>query len=402
MTRKLSTIFILIIFLFNTSSVTFAAASPQDIIQKNKTNFQQMSQNIIDTNKQITDSNTQTEKLNKVIQTGTIEITKSEKKIVASKEQMQQITKQVQSSQKLANTRLRQMYMSGYSDDYVVVLLTSKNVSDFFAKQEAVRSLRAFDKKIMDDLETKKEIQNQTMTNLKTENEKLQQLKNSNVVSLKQLGDKKKTLQDLVAKFNQEKDSAAQIIKENEESLVAHAISVINSQSSTSDSIKGGVDTLKSLSLQLNTASVKQKCTDNINLGNKKIAAMLAESEKNAKSAKQVTSVKSAPSYNRGGDPTNKASYTMNATAYTGGTYTAMGLRPVRDVSGISTIAVDPSVIPLGTKVYIPGYGYAICSDTGGAIKGNIIDLYMNSESESLNWGRRTVTLYVVAYPGQW
>ena len=248
MTRKLSTIFILIIFLFNTSSVTFAAASPQDIIQKNKTNFQQMSQNIIDTNKQITDSNTQTEKLNKVIQTGTIEITKSEKKIVASKEQMQQITKQVQSSQKLANTRLRQMYMSGYSDDYVVVLLTSKNVSDFFAKQEAVRSLRAFDKKIMDDLETKKEIQNQTMTNLKTENEKLQQLKNSNVVSLKQLGDKKKTLQDLVAKFNQEKDSAAQIIKENEESLVAHAISVINSQSSTSDSIKGGVDTLKSLS----------------------------------------------------------------------------------------------------------------------------------------------------------
>ena len=92
----------------------------------------------------------------------------------------------------------------------------------------------------------------------------------------------------------------------------------------------------------------------------------------------------------------------MNATAYTGGTFTAMGLRPIRDSSGMSTIAVDPSVIPLGTKVYIPGYGNAICSDTGGLIKGNIIDLYMNSEAESLNWGRRTVTLSIIAYPGQW
>jgi 3D (Asp-Asp-Asp) domain-containing protein len=90
-----------------------------------------------------------------------------------------------------------------------------------------------------------------------------------------------------------------------------------------------------------------------------------------------------------------KTKYTMNATAYTGGSLTAMGLKPVRNLSGISTIAVDPSVIPLGTKVYIPGYGNAICSDTGSSIKGNIIDLYMNSEVESLNWVRRTVTLYI-------
>lgn len=66
------------------------------------------------------------------------------------------------------------------------------------------------------------------------------------------------------------------------------------------------------------------------------------------------------------------------------------------------TIAVDPKVIPLGSKVYIPGYGYAIASDTGGAIKGDKIDLYMNSESACLNFGRQTVKLYVVAYPGQW
>lgn len=96
------------------------------------------------------------------------------------------------------------------------------------------------------------------------------------------------------------------------------------------------------------------------------------------------------------------ASYTMEATAYTGGEYTAMGLTPVRNPNGLSTIAVDPSIIPLGSKVYIPGYGEAIASDTGGAINGYIIDLYMNSYNDAINWGRQSVTLHLIAYPGQW
>lgn len=98
---------------------------------------------------------------------------------------------------------------------------------------------------------------------------------------------------------------------------------------------------------------------------------------------------------------TYKATYTMEATAYTGDTTTATGVTPVRNPNGISTIAVDPSIIPLGTKVYIPGYGEAIAADTGGAIKGHIIDLFLNSEDECINWGRQNVTLYVLAYPGE-
>ena len=90
------------------------------------------------------------------------------------------------------------------------------------------------------------------------------------------------------------------------------------------------------------------------------------------------------------------------ATAYTGGGITATGSTPVRNYGGLSSIAVDPSVIPLGSKVYVEGYGYAIASDTGGAINGNRVDLYLNSTSECINWGRRQVDVLVVAYPGQW
>ena len=103
-------------------------------------------------------------------------------------------------------------------------------------------------------------------------------------------------------------------------------------------------------------------------------------------------------------NPTNnyKEVYTMMSTAYAGDTITYMGTTPVRDPDGISTIAVDPSIIPLGSKVYIPGYGLAIASDTGGLIKGNRIDLFLKSEDECINWGVQTVSLYLIAYPGEW
>ena len=52
--------------------------------------------------------------------------------------------------------------------------------------------------------------------------------------------------------------------------------------------------------------------------------------------------------------------------------------------------------IPLGTKLYIPGYGYGVAADTGGAIKGNKIDLCFNSLSEARKWGRRTITIKIV------
>lgn len=60
------------------------------------------------------------------------------------------------------------------------------------------------------------------------------------------------------------------------------------------------------------------------------------------------------------------------------------------------TCAVDPSKIPYGTELYVEGYGFAIANDCGGAIDGNDLDLYMNSESACNSWGRRWVKVYVL------
>lgn len=80
------------------------------------------------------------------------------------------------------------------------------------------------------------------------------------------------------------------------------------------------------------------------------------------------------------------------ATAYTGYGITSTGQKPVW-----GTIAVDPRVIPYGTKVYIPCFNQVfIANNTGGAIKGNKIDIYMNNNNQCNNWGRRTIDIQIL------
>ena len=80
------------------------------------------------------------------------------------------------------------------------------------------------------------------------------------------------------------------------------------------------------------------------------------------------------------------------ATAYTGDSITSTGKKPKW-----GPIAVDPKVIPYGTKVYIPQFNKTfIAEDCGGAIKGNKIDIFMNDESSVYNWGRKTIDIYIV------
>jgi len=60
---------------------------------------------------------------------------------------------------------------------------------------------------------------------------------------------------------------------------------------------------------------------------------------------------------------------------------------------GAGVVAVDPTVIPLGTRMYIPGYGPGIAADTGTAIKGLRIDLWFPTLQQTYEWGKRTVTI---------
>lgn len=113
------------------------------------------------------------------------------------------------------------------------------------------------------------------------------------------------------------------------------------------------------------------------------------------------------------GDFTARKSFKMVATAYEAG-FQSTGKRPGDKGYGITasgarakrgTVAVDPRVIPLGTKLYIksltpgiPDYGFAIAQDTGGAIKGMRVDLFMDTVWECMQFGRRPVMVYILKW----
>jgi 3D (Asp-Asp-Asp) domain-containing protein len=106
--------------------------------------------------------------------------------------------------------------------------------------------------------------------------------------------------------------------------------------------------------------------------------------ESQAQAAQQTSQTLQQPTTSA---PTGKRQLTVSATCYDLSGRTATGM-PV----GPGVVAVDPSVIPLGTKMYVPGYGNGVAADVGGGIKGNIIDLWM-TPSQCAAWGRRTVTI---------
>lgn len=92
--------------------------------------------------------------------------------------------------------------------------------------------------------------------------------------------------------------------------------------------------------------------------------------------------------------------YTMEATAYTayctGCSGTTANGTNLRANPHLKVIAVDPNVIPLGTRVWVEGYGEAIAADTGGAIKGNRIDVFIPNKAGAYEWGRKNVTVKIL------
>ncbi|HVJ50727.1 ubiquitin-like domain-containing protein [Desulfitobacterium sp.] len=105
----------------------------------------------------------------------------------------------------------------------------------------------------------------------------------------------------------------------------------------------------------------------------------------------QVVSRGAQTSISRGGRMINfSKAILVRASAYSSGSVTATG-----DDVHYGIVAVDPRVIPLGSSLYVEGYGDGVALDTGGAIKGNRLDLYMNSEEAANSWGVRSVVVYI-------
>lgn len=127
----------------------------------------------------------------------------------------------------------------------------------------------------------------------------------------------------------------------------------------------------------------------------------MEEAQKQKQQQVQQTSTKTVDNSEAAASADNVSgskTLTMSATAYSTeangmGTYSATGINLKQHPS---CVAVDPSVIPLGSIIWVSGYGVSVAGDTGTAIKGNVIDLHFATVAQSMAWGRRTVTVKIL------
>ncbi|MFA1821822.1 LysM peptidoglycan-binding domain-containing protein [Virgibacillus oceani] len=124
------------------------------------------------------------------------------------------------------------------------------------------------------------------------------------------------------------------------------------------------------------------------------------ESSSSAGSSSEATASSNESAASNSQEQPEGQTFSVTATAYTancdgcsGITSTGVDLNNNPDAK---VIAVDPNVIPLGSEVYVEGYGYATAADVGGAIQGNKIDIHVPTKDEAYNWGVRTVDVTIV------
>lgn len=421
MNKKLISVLVASGIFFNTSTLVMAAplssstttttqssSSTNSNLNDNKAKYQELDSKITSLSSNIDSLNGEIQQLNETLKQNAIDIENVKTEISTAQGNISVLKDEIAKDQGVLGQRIRGLYMLDSSQNALTYLVTSKNFGEFLSRMNALVSIYSADKQLIDELNTKQQQLNSNLTTLQDKESSLTQLNNSTKSSIEELNTKQSEYQTQINELNEQKEQVASTIAANEEELISNSISTINTSDSAS-AIQNAVNSLKEIVTQLSTTSVITKANNAINEGESKIQSLSSNASNNSTSSKEnvETNSNNASSENSTTSSSSSvgsyiAEYSMVATAYTGGGLTAMGLKPVRNPDGISTIAVDPKVIPLGSKVYIPGYGYAIASDTGGAIKGDKIDLYMNSESACLNFGRQTVKLYLVAYPGQW
>lgn len=393
MSKKLLAFFMAVTICTQISYTSYAnPVSPEEqVISESKVQYEKLGDNIIKLNEEIANLDRQIETFNLELKKNNDDITLTEDQINLINLQLVQATEEIEETQELLDSRIRSMYKSNMTTDMLGYILSSDSIFDLFNRVQAMSKIISLDKEMIDEINDKSEFLTKASKELETKKEDLKYLESNLQKDLDKLNEKQNEQAESLEKLNEEKDSVFYIIEENERKLISHSLSVIGDENSSVDSLKNAIDTLNSIIPQLNSSNI-------IDIANSAIYdAGIRIEELNEASKDSET-----PAPPSSGNEEYKATYTMEATAYTGGGITATGSKPVRNPNGLSTIAVDPSVIPLGSKVYIPEYGYAIAADTGGVVKGNIIDLYMNTLEECFSWGRRNVTLNIVAYPGEW
>lgn len=276
-----------------------------------------------------------------------------------------------------ARERLKSLQVNETSQNVVLALLKSESIADMFNRIVVISRLtdasneqiEIAEEEVQKLADLKEELVNSRQDLEKEQDEALAQKNelDNKVASLQEMIQENQV--QLSALSKKESEENARIKKENEEVSI--------SSSSTS-----------------NASETKQESTTNQQSTKKQESKKQSTKQPNKSSStvKETTKKESKPAQTTG--RTLRVQATGYSTQQPGlSTHTRMGI----DLRvNPRVIAVDPSVIPLGSMVEVEGKGVYIAGDTGGAINGNIIDIHFSTVAEALQWGRRNITVRIL------
>lgn len=384
MFKKLTLFSLIVVLFISFINTNFAYATPQDKINESLKKYQTLDSEILELNSKIESLDIEIDKTTLKLKENNQAISDIKNQIEINESKLKQTKEEIEKAQIVLDNRVRTMYKTNMSSNILVSVITSKNITDLFSRVQAISKILSTDKEILSDINNKKNELDLTIKNLNTKNSELATLKNIIEEDLKTVENKKSEQEKYLEQLNSEKESAFAIIEENEKILISDSLTIANSSSASTSELQNAIDSLKSYIPLLNSSKIINMARDGISNAESRINEL------------NKPIVDNSADIATGTIGNVVKTLTMESTAYYGHGTTALGLKPIRNPNGLSTIAVDPNVIPLGTKVYVSGYGLAIAADTGGAIKGNIIDVFLNSYEECYSWGRRQVTVQIL------
>lgn len=381
--RKLITT-LLVISVICTTSLTIVNASPDT--DTAKTQLVDVSAKLKNLNDELAKTTNQINDLESTISTNEISIEEHKKQIENAEAKIDDLNNEIEKNQNLLSLRLREIYKNNCftAFNYMSFLFKSSSLSDLIDRVVACETIIKEDKKLIENLNTQVNDQNNTRNLISTKKEELENMNKENKDKLNEINDKKNSQVAIQKQLEAEKANLTETITKNELALINPYVNDINNKTSYND-VSNAISIIKNLKPQLSMQTVKDKANEAIEIGNRKLSTLTASKGSNSSIGSSYKVI---------------ATYSMQATAYTStsnAARTASGTIPVYNPSGLSTIAVDPNIIKLGSLVNVKGYGLAIAADTGGAIKGMIIDVYFNTKEQCNNWGRKyNVTVEVL------
>ncbi|ASZ08735.1 MULTISPECIES: 3D domain-containing protein [Enterococcus] len=309
------------------------------------------------------------------------EIVQNKKTIDQSKQEIKETEATIEKRKEAVAQRLKDVQINGSNERNLQALLDAETVAEFINRAYAVRALHQAEKDKIASLDN----QRQKLVDL---NQKLEDTQTS-------LKDNQVSLEVEADSLNEKVDSLKQKLTDNQVTLseIAKNKEAEKTRIATENAKKEAAEKQAKEEAQKQAEKAKEEAKEEA----QKLAAENAEKE--TEPAKEESNEKPKEDTSKEEVPTSGATRMMESTAYSysepgSGHITASGLDLYDNPQAI---AVDPSVIPLNSIVNVEGYGVAIAADTGGAIKGNIIDVHFTTVEKCVAWGRRQVKVTVMS-----